>query len=278
MAKKKKSSRRIVLLVIVAFSVFLFALPRRWTDPPRLWFVSFLSPAQRFVTACLRPIDENARFLARIWHAEREAQEMEKEVQRLRIQNARLTSQTRMLRRQFSSLSILDNLHRAEHLKGVSADVVGIDISEQRDTIIIDAGKAQSVRRDLPVMWEDAAVGRITAVGPKSSRVTLLTDPRCRTRVIISRTGEEGILEGMGNKKCRVKYVSFKSDAHIGDTVVTSGRDGVFPRYVVVGSITSAKRRPGQLLMEIEVTPFLELSAVQNVFVVTQMPKYEDGI
>lgn len=278
MAKVRTPSRRIALLILLAISAFLIALPSRWTERPRNWVLSYLSPAQRFLKACQRPLVNTLRSFRDVWSAEREVQKLRKKNRELEIANRQLTGRLRALERRIASLQILQDLHAKEQLKGIWAPVVGVDISEQRDTIIVAAGASKRVRKNLPVVWEDAAVGKVVAVGPSASRVALLTDVRCRARVIISRTGDEGILTGVGNGKCRIKYLTTKSSVRRGDSVLMSGRDGVFPRYVVAGIVTKVKRPHGQLFLDVEVKPFLALKDVQDVFIVTEMPDYNEGL
>lgn len=104
---------------------------------------------------------------------------------------------------------------------------------------LVDVGSAQGVGEGNPVLSAHGLVGRIAGVGPRISRVVLLTDPDSRVPVLIGRTNGRAIVAGDGGVNPRLDYLRTHDPVREGDRVMTSGDGGVIPRGLPVGSIVS---------------------------------------
>lgn len=103
------------------------------------------------------------------------------------------------------------------------------------NTRLADAGAERGVTEGNPVMSEHGLVGRVTGVGPRVSRIMLLTDAGSRTPVIVGANGR-AILTGDGGANPSLAYLRTHDVLHAGDRVLTSGDGGVLPRGLPVGS------------------------------------------
>jgi rod shape-determining protein MreC len=108
------------------------------------------------------------------------------------------------------------------------------------NTRIADVGADQGVIEGNPVLSEHGLVGRVTGVGPRVSRVMLLTDVESRTPVLIARTNGRAILTGDGGPNPKLDYLRTHDALREGDRVLTSGDGGVLPRGLPVGVAVKA--------------------------------------
>ena len=100
---------------------------------------------------------------------------------------------------------------------------------------LVDVGAAGGVEVGDPAMSERGVVGRIVGVTPSVSRLLMVTDVDSRTPILVDRTNGRAILTGDGSSYPRLEYVRGRDPVRIGDTILTSGDGGVFPRGLPVG-------------------------------------------
>ena len=134
----------------------------------------------------------------------------------------------------------------------------------------IDRGERE-IRGGLPVVTVDGVIGRVTRVFGDYSDVMLTVDPKSAVDVRIERTGGRGLLRGVDGSNrytCRIEYLLRREQVKVGDLVVTSGVAGVFPRDLPVGRISKVTKRTYGLYQEVEVTPSVDFSALEDVLVV----------
>jgi rod shape-determining protein MreC len=120
----------------------------------------------------------------------------------------------------------------------------------------------------MPVTHAFGVVGRIVAVSPNYSKVLLIIDQNSSVDCLIQTTRERGMFKGFSAEVCRLDYVTKSSKARPGDTVVTSGLGGIFPKGLPVGEIISVKKNSGSLFKDIDVRPLVDFSKLEEVLVV----------
>ncbi len=157
-----------------------------------------------------------------------------------------------------------------DHLKydTIAARVILHDISGWFQTVLIDKGSSEGIEVDMPVVSYNAVVGRVFTVGSHYSRVVLITDPASAIDVLVQRSRVRGILVGKDLDSCRIKYVKNNVDVRPGDLVITSGKDGVFPRGLRVGVIKATFKDPVGLFQKVDVEPLLDLKDLEEVLVI----------
>ncbi len=148
-------------------------------------------------------------------------------------------------------------------------DVVYVDHRSWRRTAILRLPRARAsgdwLRR--PVTTVDGVLGRIIADGGTYARVLLVTDRDSSVGAMIERSRRQGIVRGASEPGVlSLAYVPLMAEVRPGDRVVTAGIDGVFPRGVPIGTITSVDSG-GDLFHEIEVTPSVDFSSLSHAFV-----------
>src|SRR5262245_10650128 len=122
------------------------------------------------------------------------------------------------------------SMHEQLVPKSIGASGVTARLGSQSRLILVDRGSADGVRPDMAVVAWGGAVGRVVSVEKEFSRVRLLSDPNSGASGVIARSRAEGMVVGRGADPMEMIYVPKYADVAVGDRVVTSGLDGVFPR------------------------------------------------
>jgi rod shape-determining protein MreC len=150
----------------------------------------------------------------------------------------------------------------------VAAGVQAFNIERWTRTIIINKGTDDNTAKDMSVITPSGVVGRIIQAGSGSSRVLLTTDLRSDIDVILQRTRTKGIVEGNGTDGMTLKYIRELDDVRIGDTLVTSGFAGIYPKGLVVGTVKKIKPGTDNFFKRIEVAPSVDINRLEDVLVV----------
>jgi rod shape-determining protein MreC len=146
----------------------------------------------------------------------------------------------------------------------LAAKVISNQGEAPERTILLDRGRTDRIARDLPVVTEAGVVGRILSVGPKLSKVQLITDGGSAVAVRIVRTRLQGILAGRGGPTLRLRYVPDLEDVRIGDRLVTSGLDQIYPDGYPVGYVVHVESGSGAM-KEIQVAPAVNFARLEEV-------------
>lgn len=236
--------------------------------------LSLLSPLQLGVAAVVgaageawrgwafhrRTYEENRRLAARV-------RELETELQ-LRAHRAQEADRLRELL----------VLREVVPMDTVAARVVGRDGVPWFRTLTIDRGEADGVTLDAPVMSPTGVVGRVFAVGLRAARVQLLLDRDSGAGVLVERSRVPGVVSGQVSgpeafaEDLVLKYVPERADVAVGDVVVTSGLDRIYPKGLVVGRVRSVGRGSG-LFRDIRVEPSARFDRLEEVLVVRRPPE-----
>jgi rod shape-determining protein MreC len=156
----------------------------------------------------------------------------------------------------------------------VAAEVIGKDPSAWFKTVIIDKGKADGLQKGLPVVLPQGIAGQVIEVSDHYSKVMLIIDRNSAVDALVQRSRARGIIKGASADKCRFEFVLRKNDVQLGDTVVASGFDGVYPKGLRIGQISDLSERNSDIFYEITVTPFVDYEKLEEVLVILA-PKIE---
>ena len=152
------------------------------------------------------------------------------------------------------------------------AAVISRDNSDPYGSFTINRGSLSDISVYDPVITDAGLVGYITEVGTITAKVTTILSPDLTLGALDSRTGDSGIISGRlrlaEDGMCRFGNLSRSCSVAIGDYIVTSG-EGIFPEGLLVGSITSIGADEYNTSIYADITPFVELSEIRNVMVIT---------
>jgi rod shape-determining protein MreC len=175
--------------------------------------------------------------------------------------------QQRALADRTRSLEDILQLGNSIELQTTAAQIIGAAASPDFRTVTIDKGTTQGLRTDMAVLAPRGVVGRVVVSAPRASRVQLLVDRNAAAGALIERSRAQGVVVGAGDDRLRLEYVSEISDVEVGDTVVTSGIDGIYPKGFVIGRVDSVDKS-GVSYRTIGIRPAVDFSALEDVLVV----------
>jgi rod shape-determining protein MreC len=257
----------IAAALILAVSFFLFTnigpVAKAYSKA-KLYSAGMVGPTLKAMSAPFRfthlVLDEYVNLVA----VKRRNSDLEKKLEILQLQNQRLPE----LQNENERLRRL--LHFMEERPGTltAARVIGEDVSNWFKCVIIDKGRSSGISEKMPVITADGVVGQAVEVNPWHAKVMILTDTNSSIDVYVSGKQARGILAGTGGTTLKMKYVLKNDDLEAGDRLITSGKDGVYPRGLPVGVVISMNRDVVGLFAEVGVMPFNNFRKLDEVLVV----------
>jgi rod shape-determining protein MreC len=155
--------------------------------------------------------------------------------------------------------------------QSIPARVVARDPSVWFNSLIINRGTTSGIDLDMPVVTPEGIVGRIVGVGPVSAQVMLITDERSAAGAVVGQLGASnavGSVRGFGkNGLLEMRYVSGLETVSVGDYVVTTGQDRIYPPGQSVGTVVEVVPGSATTPHTIKVKPGARLDSLQEVAV-----------
>jgi rod shape-determining protein MreC len=256
-----------LLIVLLTVQLLLMSGSVRRTDGSTL-LESVVMRATAPVTWVAGAIGGGVRSALRgireTWVAREENVHLRREVLELRDRLARAEERGYETRRLQDLLGLRSNLAP----ESIAARVIARSDTRQSRILVLDRGTDDGVRIDAPVVAWGGAVGRVVYVDASHAKVLMLCDRGAGAAGIVQRSGAEGFVRGQGEGPLEMQYVSRYQDVAIGDRVVTSGMDGMFPRGFSLGRVMYLNDAD-QVSMTILVQPAVDFAALQEVLVLT---------
>lgn len=149
----------------------------------------------------------------------------------------------------------------------VMAQVVGWDSANEFKVIRLNKGKNHGVKVMAPVITDHGLVGYVYRVTDNYADVLTILDQNNRVDVIVERSRTHGIVEGVINFKCALKYIMRNEPVEVGDKLITAGVGGIYPKGVKVGMITNIDKENFGMTLSIEVVPSVDFDKLEEVLV-----------
>lgn len=274
--------RRIVFVVLVLASLVLITISFRSSalDSAQGYGASLLRPFEVGASRVARPFRDAASYANGLFDAKSENEKLKDELdhwRQLAIALQAAAQDNRMFREQ---LDYQDSSLFPEDYAFVHARVLTSPPAPYDRTITIAAGSNEGIAMQNAVITPDGLVGQVTKVSPNVSKVMLISDPESAVSAVDARhlaTG--GLLEhGSGTDSVVLNRVSKDRKIESGDTIITAGSPGapllpsVYPRGVLIGTVTSVSRFDTDLFTQVQVEPFVDLNSLQSVIVLIPKP------
>lgn len=232
-------------------------------DPLGNAFLEIMAPFQRLTTAAVGSVRDFWSGYVALLGAAGENRMFR---QRLRTWEER-AARHRELEIMNHRLKRLLDLQRRLPTGAVAAEIAARDATVWFQSLILDKGSSSGIEPGMPVLAPEGVVGLIAAASAHASRVLLLTDPNSGIDVLVQRTRVRGIVSGRLERTAILKYVGRAEDVRVGDRVVASGLDGVFPKGMAVGHVTRVSRDDPGLFLHAEIMPSADASRLEEVLV-----------
>jgi len=192
-------------------------------------------------------------------------------VQELRDQVNELRSQLTLMeeyRQENERLLALLDLKDAYNLDAVGARVISASPDSWHRIITINKGSAAGIEIGMPVLNANGLIGQVESVSLFSSTVRLITDADSGVSVYLQNNRAEGILSGSIDGVLYLEYITLDIPVNIGDTVITSGTGGVFPKGIQIGVVSSVEYSKTDVYQTITVKPFARVVSYEEVLVI----------
>lgn len=245
---------------------------------PMLEAVTFgmFAEVQRATSSAIGGVQYGWENYVAVQAIRRENEQLQSEVARLRI----ALQQERSLAQQSRTFAELLELRQQIGLSTTAGQitrstVIGSGASPQTSfrSVTIDKGTHDGLLKDMAVIAPAGVVGRIITPTARASKVQLLIDGDAAAAGVIERSRVQGLVVGTGDSTCplRMDYVSGTADVKVGDVVVSSGIDGIYPRGFAIGQVQSIVEGT-ETCSGIVLRPSVDFSALEAVLVVLTPP------
>jgi len=261
----RQRSGYLFLGVVLGHVLLISAQVNSRSGVPLLEAVTFgiFSEVQRTLSGGITGVRRVWGSYVGLRHVKAENEELKRQLADVQIamqQQSALADRARGLEK---LLELRDHLN----LTTTGAQIIGAAASPDFRTLTIDKGTRDGLRPDMAVVAPEGVVGRIVVPSTRSAKVQLLIDRNAAAGVIVERTRAQGVVVGGGEDRLQMQYVSEASDVAVGDLVVTSGIDTIYPKGLVVGRVESVEKN-GPAFKRIVVKPAVNFSQIEEVLVV----------
>jgi rod shape-determining protein MreC len=240
----------------------------------RIWTQTFASPLQ---SASSKVSGATGGFFQQIWNFRGTAAENEQLKERL-AQAERDLHAARQAENENERLKSLLGLNEKIEVPSVPARVIARDPSVWFNTITINRGTSSGVAVNMPVVTGGGIVGRVISVSPWASQVMLLTDEKAGAGAVVGQLGQSGALgsvrgrSDLGVGVIEMRYVSGLETVEVGDYVMTTGQDGIYPPGLTVGKVVEVKKGSATQAHQILIQPGAQLDHLEEVAVLLYHP------
>jgi rod shape-determining protein MreC len=208
------------------------------------------------------------------WEGYFALQQVRQDNERLRAELGQLQvrlQEERALAQQSRGLQNLLELRQRTELSTTGATVIAGAAAPDFRTVTVDKGTSDGLRPDQAVISPAGVVGRIIMPSARAAKVQLLIDRNASAGALVERSRAQGVVVGNGGDRLRMEYVSSTADVQVGDLVVTSGIEGIYPKGFVIGQIKSIEKG-ADTFSSIEIEPAVDYSSLEDVLVVLTPP------
>jgi rod shape-determining protein MreC len=253
--------------LILALPLVSLNLERRggdathWYDLPVLWVVN---PTQDLFTKFAMGVSETTSYYLNLLGIKTENKRLKEELATLK-QELKMREEIKIENERLKGLL---NFKQESASLFVGAQVVAMGLWGEYSSLTINKGSRDGLKRKMAVITRDGVVGYLIDVSNQYSIVLALTDRNAVIDAVIQKNRARGIVEGMGRDLCHVKYLQRTDDVQVGDLVVTSGFDDIFPKGFPVGTVTKVNRKAFGVSQNVELRPIVDITRVEEVLVV----------
>jgi rod shape-determining protein MreC len=231
----------------------------------RVWTVAAVTPLEKGIVGLQNGVSG-------VWHnylylrgIRQENRNLQQEIQQLRLQQVRLSEDAAQAHR----LQALLGFKEQFIAQTLAAQVIGTSGSEESRSVYIDKGEHNGIKRDMPVITADGIVGKVLRVYGSTAEILLISDQSSGAGAITEKSRLKGIVQGTPSGDLLLQKIMSDEQVQVGDKLLTSGGDGIFPKGMPLGTVLSISKGKDSLL-SVRVKPAANLNHLEEVLVITQ--------
>jgi len=228
----------------------------------RVWTVSAMSPFERAGSYGIGSVRGTWGHYFALQNTSRDNEQLRHENEALKLQVTQLESRVAEAARLERLLNFRSS-HQQVPMLG--ARVIGASADSATRTIYLDRGEHDGIQKNMGVITPDGIVGKVIETFGNTSQVLLLTDKDSGVGAMLADSRIQSPVGGTGDPLLEMKYVANDDKVEVGERVVTSGMDRIFPRDLPVGTVKEIK--PGNPFKLIRVQPAASLERLEEVIV-----------
>ncbi len=236
-------------------------------------FQTVTSPVRYLGSTIASPFKGIANVVTNLTTDQATLSELQDQIDELQARNVELEEAEQTAVR----LQELLDLQDTYSLQSTAANVISSSTDSWTSTITIDKGSTSGLEVGMPVTSATGVIGQIIEVSATTSTVRLLTDESSSVSAMIQSTRSQGMLVGSATGEVTLTLISTSEDVEVGDTVVTSGLGGVFPKGLAIGTVTSVESSSGSLYLDITVELFASSGSYEEVLVITSLTEEQSA-
>lgn len=263
----------VLLTGVILLQVLLLAVQIKRDSQGRLirtWTVGAVSPFERAGSYVFGKFRDVWRNYFALRNTKKDNADLQRENDALKLRLAQLEGKAAEADR----LAVLLNFRQSHaDVPMIGARVIGASAGSASQTIELDRGERDGIRRNMGVITPDGVVGKIVETYPNASQVLLLTDKDSGVGAMLAESRIQSPVGGTGEPLLAMKYVPNDDTVNLGERVFTSGMDRIFPRDLPVGTISEIK--PGNPFKQIRVKPAANLERLEEVLVLLTLHPLE---
>jgi rod shape-determining protein MreC len=224
--------------ILISLAVFVVDLRFRSLDLLRQSIALVVDPVQRAAQTPGSLVDYGRSYLEGMQHLRRENEEL----RHAKLGTAPDLQRLEHLEAENERLRRLLVVKEREKARGQVAQILYTARDPFSRKVIVDKGQQAGISAGQPAIDESGVVGQVTRVFPFSAEVTLITDKNQAVPVQIVRNGQRSVVFGIGGGQLELRYMPANADVKVGDTLVTSGLDGIYLQGFPVARVVNIER------------------------------------
>ncbi len=238
----------------------------------RVWTVAAITPIEKNIVRLQGGVSD-------IWHnymylrgVRQQNRELQDQIQQLQLEQVRLRQDAEQARRLQALLGFKEQFID----KTIAAQVIGSSGSEQSRLVYLDKGSADGISQDMAVISAQGVVGKVMQVFRHTAQVLLVNDQNSGVGTILEQSRLQGVLKGRATGELVLDKIMAEEEVKIGDRVLTSGGDQIFPKGLPVGTVANVARGPEFLVVTVK--PAASLNHLEEVLVITRKQEREPKV
>ncbi len=264
----KRYENVILLLALFIFASILLAnnvKGKTAANPLERFALTLTSPLQRFVMFSYHTVSDAWFGYIALVNTNKANIQLRKQVEKARFKSGLLLEELKKYRRVDSLLSY----HPIARSGFQVAEVIAWDSTNVAQTLVINKGNRDNVYENMVALTHDGLVGRVVTATGHASRVLMITDARSAVDAYVQNSRARCIVVGQNKRQCIIRYLSRDAEVKPGDTLISSGLGGIFPKGLPLGKVSSLEPGEGMLFYRAEMKPGFNLDKIEEVLIMT---------
>ncbi len=269
MKKKEKRARQIKALLIFGIVLTLFLIlivstvGRKGFNTPHKFALEVVGTLQSAFTQVTSGLGTLWTDYVALWDVREENKKLSEEISKLKAINNHYQEAISTNVRLTKLLKVKESLPPPT----LTAQIIGKDPSIWSRTVVVDRGSNEGVRKGMPVVTDEGVVGQVMDTSPHFAKVLLATDPNSAIDALDQSTRVQGIIKGDGHT-FSMHYVLKNYIITEGDTIITSGVGGVFPKGLPIGKVSNITKSRRGMFQQITISPAVDFSTIEYLIII----------